>query len=76
MTNRLDKLETKGLIVREHSKQDRRSVTVELTAKGLMLIDKLIVEHVEVQRGFMHDLSDEEKLKLNEALKNLLPQFE
>jgi hypothetical protein len=24
----------------------------------------------------MHDLSDEEKLKLNEALKNLLPQFE
>ncbi len=76
MTNRLDKLETKGLIVREHSKEDRRSVTVELTAKGLMLIDKLIIEHVEVQRGFIHDLSEEEKSQLNIALKNLLPQFE
>ena len=34
MTNRLDKLEKKGLIAREHSKEDRRSVTVELTEKG------------------------------------------
>ena len=60
----------KGLIVREHSKEDRRSVTVELTAKGLMLIDKLIVEHVEVQRGFMHDLSDEEKRMVDGLVEN------
>lgn len=45
MTNRLDKLEAKGLIVRAHSKEDRRSVTVELTKDGLVLIDQMMAEH-------------------------------
>lgn len=76
MTNRLDKLEKKGLISREHSREDRRSVTVELTPEGLLLIDKLILEHVEVQHGFISGLSEEEMLQLNKALKTLLPQFE
>lgn len=76
MTNRLDKLEKKGLISREHSKEDRRSVTVELTSEGLQLIDNLILEHVEVQRDFIRGLSDEEKVQVNKALKTLLPQFE
>ncbi|MCA0935951.1 MarR family transcriptional regulator [Vibrio alginolyticus] len=76
MTNRLDKLEKKGLISREHSKEDRRSVTVELTSDGLQLIDNLILEHVEVQRDFIRGLSDEEKVQVNKALKTLLPQFE
>lgn len=75
MTNRLDKLEKKGLISREHSKEDRRSVTVALTSVGLQLIDNLIVEHVEVQRDFI-GLGDEEKMQVNKALKVLLPQFE
>lgn len=76
MTNRLDKLEKKGLISREHSREDRRSVTVELTPEGLQLIDKLILEHVEVQHGFISGLSEEEMLQLNKALKTLLPRFE
>lgn len=76
MTNRLDKLEKKGLISREHSREDRRSVTVELTPEGLLLIDKLILEHVEVQHGFISGLSEEEMLQLNKALKTLLPRFE
>ncbi|CAE6899968.1 MarR family winged helix-turn-helix transcriptional regulator [Vibrio alginolyticus] len=76
MTNRLDKLEKKGLISREHSKEDRRSVTVELTSEGLQLIDNLILEHVEVQHDFIRGLSDEEKVQVNKALKTLLPQFE
>lgn len=76
MTNRLDKLERKGLISREHSKEDRRSVTVALTSAGLQLIDNLIGEHVEVQRDFIRGLGDEEKMQVNKALKVLLPQFE
>jgi DNA-binding MarR family transcriptional regulator len=39
MTNWLDKLEYKGLISREHSKEDRRKVSVQLTKDGLILID-------------------------------------
>lgn len=76
MTNRLDKLEKKGLISREHSREDRRSVTVELTPEGLQLIDKLILEHVAVQQGFICGLSEEDTIQLNKALKALLPQFE
>ncbi len=76
MTNRLDKLENKGLIAREHSKEDRRSVTVELTSGGFQLIDHLILEHVEVQQDFIRGLSKDEKAQVNKALKILLPQFE
>lgn len=76
MTNRLDKLQNKGLIAREHSNEDRRSVTVALTSNGLTLIDNLILEHVEVQHDLIRRLSDEEKIQVNKALKILLPQFE
>ncbi|EOY4664705.1 MarR family winged helix-turn-helix transcriptional regulator [Vibrio alginolyticus] len=76
MTNRLDKLEKKGFITRTHSKEDRRSVTVELTEQGLTLIDKLVLEHVDVQQSLLHGLEGNEKEQVNQALKLLLPQFE
>ncbi|MFQ0976873.1 MarR family transcriptional regulator [Vibrio campbellii] len=76
MTNRLDKLEKKGLIAREHSKEDRRSVTVELTAKGFDLIDSLIEQHLQAQHELMGSLSSAEKGQVNQALKLLLPQYE
>ncbi|EGR3263747.1 MarR family transcriptional regulator [Vibrio parahaemolyticus] len=76
MTNRLDKLEKKGFIAREHSKEDRRSVTVELTTEGLALIESLIQEHVDVQHSLISGLSADEKSQVNQALKLLLSQFE
>ncbi|HDM8240122.1 MarR family winged helix-turn-helix transcriptional regulator [Vibrio campbellii] len=76
MTNRLDKLEKKGLIAREHSKEDRRSVTVELTAKGFELIDSLIEQHLQAQHELMGSLNSAEKGQVNQALKLLLPQYE
>ncbi|WP_045423576.1 MarR family winged helix-turn-helix transcriptional regulator [Vibrio jasicida] len=76
MTNRLDKLEKKGLIAREHSQEDRRSVTVELTEKGFELIDSLIEQHLQAQHELMGSLSNAEKGQVNQALKLLLPQYE
>ncbi|WP_039986655.1 MarR family winged helix-turn-helix transcriptional regulator [Vibrio owensii] len=76
MTNRLDKLEKKGLIAREHSKEDRRSVTVELTEKGFELIDSLIEQHLQAQHDLMGSLNSAEKGQVNQALKLLLPQYE
>jgi len=76
MTNRLDRLESKDLIVRVHSQQDRRSVSVALTEQGLALIDELIVEHVKIQQGLMVSLSDADKPLLNGLLKTWLVQFE
>ncbi|MGR5058792.1 MarR family winged helix-turn-helix transcriptional regulator [Vibrio rotiferianus] len=76
MTNRLDKLEKKGLIDREHSKEDRRSVTVQLTSKGFELIDALIEQHLQAQHELMGSLTSDEREQVNQALKLLLPQYE
>lgn len=76
MTNRLDKLESKGLIERVHSKEDRRSVSVGLTAKGFDTIDKAIEDHVAIQHQLVERLSDAQKPELNQLLKTWLTGFE
>lgn len=76
MTNRLDKLERKGLITRSHSKADRRSVFVQLTKDGLVLIEEMLVKHVEIQSQLVDSLSDTQKKQLNQLLKTWLGQFE
>lgn len=76
MTNRLDKLEGKGLIKRAHSKEDRRSVTVELTKDGLLLIEKMISEHVETQDKLVKSLTSSQKRNINQLLKTWLSAYE
>ncbi|WP_019277427.1 MarR family winged helix-turn-helix transcriptional regulator [Vibrio coralliilyticus] len=76
MTNRLDKLESKSLIVREHSKEDRRSVTVQLTDEGFTLIDKIIEEHAEVQQKLVKGMNSNQKHQINQILKGWQTQFE
>ncbi|MEI6894359.1 MAG: MarR family transcriptional regulator [Colwellia sp.] len=76
MTNRLDKLEMKGLIERVHSKEDRRSISVSLSKKGTVLINEVIEEHVKVQQALVSSLAETDKASLNQALKTLLAPFE
>ncbi|MEZ8824488.1 MarR family transcriptional regulator [Vibrio amylolyticus] len=76
MTNRLDKLEKKGLIERTHSKEDRRSVFVKLTKDGLVLIDEMMGKHVDVQTQLVESLSAPQKKQLNQLLTVWLAQFE
>ncbi|MEZ8086004.1 MULTISPECIES: MarR family winged helix-turn-helix transcriptional regulator [unclassified Vibrio] len=76
MTNRLDKLEAKGLISREHSKEDRRSVSVQLTKDGLILIDQMMTEHVETQKKLVKSLSASQKKNTNQLLKTWLSAYE
>lgn len=76
MTNRLDRLTSKGLISRQHSTEDRRSVSVALTKVGVELIDLAIDKHVSVQQGLLTSLSDEEQKMMNGLFKQWLQQFE
>ena len=76
MTNRLDKLEAKGLISREHSKEDRRSVSVQLTKDGLILIDQMMTEHVEMQKKLVKSVSASQKKNTNQLLKSWLSAYE
>ena len=41
ITRMIDKLETRGLIVRTRSKKDRREVLVDITAAGHKLLDRI-----------------------------------
>ena len=76
MTNRLDKLERKTLISRQHSELDKRSVMVSLTGPGLELIDSAIEAHVAVQHELLCSLNTQEKALLNQMLKTWLIPFE
>ncbi len=76
MTNRLDRLEEKGMILREHSTEDRRSVTVSLTETGRNLIDKALTAHVDTQANLLGTLSPEQQEQLALLLKDWLKNFE
>lgn len=50
MTNRLDRLESLNLIARLPEPNDRRSLKIQLTQKGVKLVDEIIPRFVEAQR--------------------------
>lgn len=72
MTNRLDRLEKAGLIVRVPNPEDRRGILVSLTEKGLELMDRLIPLHVENEARLLSALDREEQETLNALLGKLL----
>lgn len=76
MTNRLDRLEKKGLIERRHSLEDRRSVHVCLTLQGKSLIDEMLPSHLKAQARLLRDLDSAQREQLVSLLKVWLAAFE
>ena len=72
MTKRLDRLESRGLVMRRANGADRRSLLVSLTAEGLDLIDTLIERHTANQAAALSVLSAEQRQALDEAVRRLL----
>lgn len=68
MTNRLDRLEQSGLIMRGPHPNDRRGIVVQLTGKGLALIDEALAAHVANEHQILAGLTQAER----EALARLL----
>ncbi len=68
MTNRLDRLESLRLIVRQPEPNDRRSVGIQLTSKGLQLVEKLIPQLVEIEKQIIADFGDANIKKLTQLL--------
>ncbi|MFA0415051.1 MarR family winged helix-turn-helix transcriptional regulator [Vibrio renipiscarius] len=75
MTNRLDRLEGKGLITRVSNKHDRRSVTVQLTESGFELMTQLIEQHVNLQKELIAGIAQQERGQLNAVLTQWLAAF-
>jgi DNA-binding MarR family transcriptional regulator len=72
MTNRLDKLERRGLIERARDPQDRRGVLLELTAAGQAQLEQYIDAGAGRERELLDDLTLTEKRELNRLLSKLL----
>lgn len=72
MTNRLDRLERKGLIERVPNPEDRRAVEIELTAEGVKLIDEAVAEHVAGEVEMLSILPDAERRRFDATLRKLL----
>ncbi len=72
MTNRLDRLEGRGLVRRSRGSDDRRGVRITLTEKGFDLIEEVVEAHVENEQRLLAGLSEEERLHLAELLGKLM----
>ncbi|MFM4963085.1 MarR family winged helix-turn-helix transcriptional regulator [Aeromonas bivalvium] len=76
MTARLDKLEQRGLIVRQAAPDDRRSLLVCLTEPGRELVDHAVERHVANERRLLAPLTQAEQGQLAALLKRWLLENE
>ncbi|AKU95612.1 Transcriptional regulator, MarR family [Labilithrix luteola] len=72
MTNRIDRLESAGLVERRPNPTDKRGTLVALTAKGLALIERAVGEHVANQHDIVSGLKEREQEQLSALLAKLL----
>ena len=69
MTNRIDKLELRGLVVRAADKSDRRAVIVSLTDAGQRAIDEAIQLRLHAADESLRGLSNRERNELAKLLR-------
>jgi DNA-binding MarR family transcriptional regulator len=72
ITQRLDRLEQRGLITRTRSEADGRAVVVTLTRAGRKALDAALPDHLETERGLLAGLSEVEQVELAQLLRRFL----
>jgi len=76
MTHRLAALEQAGLIRRVPDPKDGRGLLVELTRKGVKVVDQVAPKHLANERSLLAPLSPDEQATLIDHLRKLLSAFE
>ena len=76
MTNRIDRLEARGLVVREPVPDDRRGTWVALTEAGRSRVDGAFIDLLAEERDLLAVLPPEDQADLATSLRHLLLQFE
>ena len=69
MTNRIDRLESRGFVLRKPDAKDRRGVNVSLTAQGRKLIDRAIQYRLDSARESLQALSAKQQRELASLLR-------
>tara|TARA_R110002096_G_scaffold73270_12_gene173576 strand:+ start:17358 stop:17903 length:546 start_codon:yes stop_codon:yes gene_type:complete len=75
LTKALDRMEEEQLVERQHSRQDRRSVKVAITAKGREKVAELLHQAKEHEREILKDYSAEEEAILKRVLATLIERL-
>lgn len=68
MTVLLDRLEARGLLVRQRNERDKRSQVIRLTAAGTRLAAQSHASSLEMERDLLRHLSEAERAMLFELL--------
>jgi DNA-binding MarR family transcriptional regulator len=76
VSQRLEKLERAGLVVRHVHGEDRRRVDVELTPAGVELVDSVVASVLEHETKLLSRLSTQDQAQLRDLLRRLLGEFE
>ena len=71
-TRLVDKLLLKNLVTREVCPNNRRKIEVQITQKGLDLLDQLDPKVIQYEHSFSNNLSPEELAKLNLLLEKFI----
>lgn len=75
MTNRVDRLATRGFVERHPDPDDRRGVIVRLTAEGKAAVDGAFEALLAAEADLLADLSGRERDRLAGLLRSLLAPF-
>lgn len=71
ITNRIDRLVERGLVRRERSTVDRRSVVVGLTEAGRALVEQVAPGHLATEEAILAALTDKQRTQLVRLLRTL-----
>jgi DNA-binding MarR family transcriptional regulator len=76
ITNRIDRVEKRGLVRRRQDPKDGRVIVVQLTAAGRRLADKAVAIHFRALAETVGGLSRQECAQLNTSLARLMAVLE
>lgn len=72
ITNRTDRLVAKGLVTREVDPTNRRTVLIDLTNAGRELIDRAVVDHLDIEENILAALTPRQQEQLAGLLRTIL----
>ena len=76
MTNRVNRLESRGLVIRRPNNDDRRGVLVQLTEEGRNRVQHALADLLAYERRVLGVISPAQREELAVVLRRLLAPFE
>lgn len=76
MTNRIDRLEARGLVERHRAPEDRRGILVQLTDDGRARVDAAMSDLLDVESRILDALDPAERPRLADLLRTVVGQFD